>query len=318
MDLSVVIAAREDEAGPEAALNIAAVADELGYHELWVGEGPTWDAFVLATAVGLATDQGAITVGPVSVSVRDPASISRGAASVTAVTGRRVGVALGTSSVRVVEKLHGRSRVRAAAALADSARAIRALIDTSVEERHVGDEDADFLRRLASPTGPLTVAAFGDRAIAVAAEHADRMLLDIVSPAQVTEPRAKLEAASRGGRPTPRLAAWLPAAVDPDEVSRHQVLRSIVGYLTVVGYREMFAAAGFGEAVGAAQAGADQDTLVGILPAEAAAIVGLVGDKETVEKRLDCYASAGLDEIAVVPATGGDPGGNEHCAPCAR
>jgi hypothetical protein len=30
--------------------------------------------------------------------------------------------------------------------------------------------------------GPLTVAAFGDRAMAVAAKFADRMVLDLVSP----------------------------------------------------------------------------------------------------------------------------------------
>jgi alkanesulfonate monooxygenase SsuD/methylene tetrahydromethanopterin reductase-like flavin-dependent oxidoreductase (luciferase family) len=110
MDISVVVRAREDETGPEGILEIASVADRLAYPELWIGEGPTWDAFVLATAVGSVTRHAAMTVGPVPVSVRDPATISRGAASVAAVTGRRVGVALGTASVRVVEKLHGRSR----------------------------------------------------------------------------------------------------------------------------------------------------------------------------------------------------------------
>lgn len=52
------------------------------------------------------------------------------AASVSAVTGRTVGVALGTASVRVVEKLHGRSRRRAVIDLEQSARAIRGWIDT--------------------------------------------------------------------------------------------------------------------------------------------------------------------------------------------
>src|ERR687897_889049 len=101
MDISVVVRAREDEAGPSEILGLASLADELGYAELWIGEGPTWDAFVLATGVGLVTRNSSLTVGPVPVSVRDPATISRGAASVASVTGRRVGVALGTSSVRV-------------------------------------------------------------------------------------------------------------------------------------------------------------------------------------------------------------------------
>lgn len=155
------------------------------------------------------------------------------------------------------------------------------------------------------------MAAFGDRAIATAAAHADRMLLDLVSPEQVRTLRAKLEAAaSRAGRTSPpTLAAWLPAAVDPDPGSLAQVLRSIAGYLTVPGYSDMFEAAGFGETVEPARTGADSDTLVRALPAAAAGMVGLVGDRDAARARVEEYAGAGLDEIALVPATAGDPGG---------
>ncbi|MDH6571377.1 alkanesulfonate monooxygenase SsuD/methylene tetrahydromethanopterin reductase-like flavin-dependent oxidoreductase (luciferase family) [Streptomyces sp. SAI-117] len=167
-----------------------------------------------------------------------------------------------------------------------------------------------FRRRLPPPGGPLTVAAFGPRAIATAAAHADRMLLDVVSPEQVRALRAGLDAAARkAGRTPPVLAAWLPAAVDPDAGALAQVLGGIAGYLTVPGYREVFTAAGFGEAVELAAGGADRETLVRALPAAAAGTVGLVGDLDAVRARIDAYAEAGLDEIALVPATAGDPGG---------
>ncbi|WP_133169238.1 LLM class flavin-dependent oxidoreductase, partial [Streptomyces sp. MH60] len=167
-----------------------------------------------------------------------------------------------------------------------------------------------FRRRHRPPGGPLTVAAFGDRAISVAARYADRMLLDVVSPAQVRALRAKLLAAcGEAGRTPPTLAAWVPAAVDPDPASLTQVMRSVVGYLTVPGYREMFEEAGFGEAVALARSGADADTLLRALPEEAAATVGLIGGLDTVRARMDAYEDAGLDEIALVPATSGDPGG---------
>ncbi|MGQ4364977.1 hypothetical protein ACN6LD_007876, partial [Streptomyces sp. SAS_272] len=45
------------------------------------------------------------------------------------------------------------------------------------------------------------------------------------------------------------------------------------------------------------------------LPAAAPATVGLVGDLDAVRARIDDYARAGLDEIALVPATDGDPAG---------
>ena len=309
MDFSVVAVAREDDSPVEEPLRVAMAADRLGYREVWAGEGPTWDSFVLAAAIGRATERVALTAGPVAVSVRDAFGIARGAASVAAVTGRPVGVALGTSSKRVVEGVHGVPRVRPAAAMEASAAAVRGFLHGKPGEPVV--PGSVFRRRLQPPGGPLTVAAFGDRAIATAAAHADRMLLDIVSPEQVRTLRAKLEAAAeRAGRTAPpTLAAWLPAAVDPDADSLAQVLRSIAGYLTVPGYSDLFEAAGFGQAVELARAGADSHTLVGALPAEAAGVVGLVGDLDAVRARAEEYAEAGLDEIALVPATAGDPGG---------
>lgn len=308
MDFSVVAVAREDDSPVEEPLRVAAVADRLGYREVWAGEGPTWDSFVLAAAIGRATERVALTAGPVAVSVRDAFGIARGAASVAAVTGRRVGVALGTSSKRVVEGVHGVPRVRPAAAMEASAAAVRGFLHGEPGEPVV--PGSAFPRRLQPPGGPLTVAAFGDRAIATAAAHSDRMLLDIVSPEQVRTLRAKLTAAAeRAGRTPPVLASWLPAAVDPEPESLAQVLRSIAGYLTVPGYGDMFEAAGFGEAVELARTGADPGTLVRALPAAAADMVGLVGDLDAVRARVGEYAEAGLDEIALVPATAGDPGG---------
>ena len=308
MDFSVVAVGREDDSAVDEPLRVAALAVRLGYREVWAGEGPTWDSFVLAAAIGRVTERAALTAGPVPVSVRDPYTLARGAASVAAVTGRAVGVALGTSSKRVVEGVHGRPRVRPAAVLEETAAAVRGLLHAAPGEPVV--PGSTFLRRLPPPGGPLTIAAFGDRAIATAAAHADRMLLDIVSPEQVRELRAKLlAAAERAGRTPPTLAAWLPAAVDPEPASLTQVLGSIAGYLTVPGYSDVFTAAGFGEAVRQAAAGAGRDTLVRMLPAEAAATVGLVGDLDAVRARIDAYAEAGLDEIALVPATAADPAG---------
>jgi probable F420-dependent oxidoreductase len=310
MEITVVIASRPD-VPPEEELRTAVLADRLGYRDLWVGEGFVWDAFALATAAGLATEQIALTVGPIPASVRDPASIARGAASTAALVGRPVGVALGTSSVRVVERMHGRSRRRAVTTMAESTQALRALFRGEVAD-YSGETVSThgYRLRLDPPGGPITLAAFGDRAIAVAAEHADRMVLDLVSPGLARHYRDKLDAAARkAGRPAPRLAAWIPAAVDPSPEARTQVLQSLVGYLEVAGYGEMFTAAGLADAVQMASAGADREELLAALPPDAAERVGLVGDLDTVRERLDAYAAAGLDEVVLVPATAGDPGG---------
>lgn len=310
MDISVVVASRP-EVPPSEDLAVAEVADRLGFGEVWIGEGWVWDSFVLATAIAARTDRISMTVGPIPVAVRDPVMIARAAASTAAVAGRPVGVALGTSSVRYVEGAHGRSRRRPAAALSESAQVVRALFQGGQV-----DFDGDVIvthgyeLRLGAPGGPITIAAFGDRAIEVAAAHADRMVLDLVSPELVGRFRAKVDAAAeRAGRPAPRLAAWIPAAVDPDPASYEQITSSLVGYLGVAGYAEMFETAGFGAAVELAARGAGRAELHDALPADAAPRVGLVGDVAMVSARLAAYAAAGLDEVVVVPATAGDAAG---------
>jgi alkanesulfonate monooxygenase SsuD/methylene tetrahydromethanopterin reductase-like flavin-dependent oxidoreductase (luciferase family) len=141
------------------------------------------------------------------------------------------------------------------------------------------------------PGGPLTIAAFGERAVRTAAAHADRMVLDLVSPELAGEYRAKLDGAARAaGRPAPALAAWIPAAIDPDPDSYAELMNSLTGYLEVPGYGEMFTAAGFGEAVQAAGAGATHAELLDGLPPDAASRMGLVGDVDTVRAPVEVFA----------------------------
>lgn len=304
MDISVVIAARPNVPA-EAELRTAGLADRLGFGDLWVGEGFVWDAFALATAAGRETRRIPLTVGPIPVSVRDPASIARAAASTEALVGRPVGVALGSSSVRVVERMHGRSRRKAVSTMAESAQALRALYGGADFAGELVSTH-DYRLPLPAPGGGITLAAFGDKAIAAAARYADRMVLDLVSPELAREYRTRLDAAAaEAGRTAPRLAAWIPAAADPDPEAYEQVMWSLVNYLPVAGYAEMFADAGFTEAVALSAKGADPDTLYAALPEDAPTRLGLVGDADTVASRLRAYADAGLDETVLVPATSG-------------
>ena len=307
--LSVVAAGREDDRPPLEALEVARTADRLGYDELWVGEsGPTWDSFALAAAIARETERIAFSIGPIPVSVRDPASIGRGAASVAALAGGRpVGVALGTSSVRVVETFHGRCRAGAAGVLARSAEEVHRLITPGMTE--LGEEvirGAHFRRRLPPGGGPLSVAAFGDRAIAVAARYADRMLLDLVSPAGARVPRTTRPGGRRGG-PDTSVGCVAPGrgrsdgrGVRPDPDQRGRLPD---------GPRvdEAFIAAGYGEAVELAAAvrtpPGSSRRCRGRRPARSARSVTCAA----VRARIEEYAAAGLDGIAINPVLDGDP-----------
>jgi probable F420-dependent oxidoreductase len=164
--------------------------------------------------------------------------------------------------------------------------------------------------RLPPPTTSLTVAAFGDATVRVAARVADRMVLNLVTPELVSRMAERLqEAAGQVGRDRPRLAAWVVAAVDPTDETHAHLARGLIPYLAAEGYSDMFSEAGFGETVEAARGGVHPAQLLESLPPELAASVGLVGTESEVRGRAAEYFDAGLDELVLVPATAGDDAG---------
>jgi len=310
MKFSVVTPLWQDRP-PGENLEMAKLADALGYPALWVGEMATYDAFAFATAAGLATERITLALGPLAVSVRTPLTMALGIASVAQLTGRPATLAIGTSSTVVVQEWHGRPRTRTARHLEETAQILRGLLD---------GEKVDFQGELAScrgyrlrldpVPGPLTVAAFGPAAVDVAARRADRMLLNMVTPESLGRFRVRLDrAAAAADRAAPRLAVWLACAVDPAPEALEQLQRAIVGYLAAPGYSEMFAEAGFGELVAFARTRPHPRELLAAMPAGLIPAIGLVGSESAIGERLAAYRVAGADEICLVPATAGDPSG---------
>jgi probable F420-dependent oxidoreductase len=308
--LSVVLGLWQDR-DPLENLDVAANADRLGYRELFVGEMATFDAFALATAIGLRTDGIALTIGPLPVAVRTPMTVAMGAASVAALIGRPVRVALGTSSDVVVSEWHGRSRDRSARTLAEHAGATRTLLaGDKADVRGEVIRTSGYRLRLPAVTGPLSIAAFGPEAIRTAARFGDRLLLNMLTPAAAARLREQLaDAARTAGRPCPRVAIWLATAVDPAPDTVAQITRGKVAYLAAPGYGEMFADAGFGDLVAFARTRPHPRDLLEAVPADLIDAVGLVGSADHIAQRIAAYRDAGVDDICIVPATAGDDAG---------
>ena len=310
MQLSVVTPLWQDRPAAEN-MEVAQNADRLGFDELWIGEMATYDAFAFATAAGLNTQQIGLTIGPLAVSVRTPMTMAIGAASVSELIGRPARLALGASSVVVVEEWHGRERLRTAKHLAETARILRGLLDgEKVDFEGELASCKGYRLRLDAPGTPLTVAAFGPAAVRVAGRYSDRMLLNMVTPQSLALLRAQVDAAAAdAGRPSPKLAVWLACSIDPGRETIDQLLRAIVGYLGAPGYSEMISAAGFAELVAYARTRPHPRELLAAMPDELVSAIGLVGSQTQIEQRMAEYREAGADEICLVPATAGDPGG---------
>ena len=286
----------------EEAREIARAADRAGIDAIWVGEMASFDAFALATAIGLQTTRARLKVGPLAVGVRSPVAIALGVSSVATLTGRPVDVVLGASSPAIVTGWHGRPWTGLATQARETLLALRSLL--------AGERVRGFRLRSPQPETSVTLAAFGPEMIRVAARYADELVLNLVTPEHVAAVSARVaDEAAAVGRPTPRLAVWAPAALAPREHALRQLAGQLAVYLGAPGYGELFAGLGFGGLVAEARAGAPRAELAAAIPSDLLERIGALGSPEQVAARVAAYHDAGADHVAVAPSTAEDPAG---------
>jgi alkanesulfonate monooxygenase SsuD/methylene tetrahydromethanopterin reductase-like flavin-dependent oxidoreductase (luciferase family) len=115
----------------EEAVEIAVAAERAGVETVWIGEMASFDAFVLATAIGLQTERVRLKIGPLAVAVRSPVAIALGVASVATLVGRPVDVALGSSSHAIVTGWHDRPWTALAPRMRETVQALRTCVRTA-------------------------------------------------------------------------------------------------------------------------------------------------------------------------------------------
>lgn len=293
------------------AMDVALAAWDAGFDAVWIGEMATYDAFALATSIGLRAPGMTLKIGPLAVGVRSPVALALGVASVASLTGSRVDIALGASSPAIVTGWHDRRWAHHVPIMRETIECLRSIL-AGVRVEYIGQHVSSRGFRLRSPCPDTRIAlgAFGPGMIQVAAEYADDVVLNVASPARVAEVRSAINtAAAVAGRDAPRLTVWVPAALNPGAAARAQLAAQLAAYLSPPGYGEMFSALGFGDLVRRARAGATRRDLAGVVPVELLDRVCALGNADRIAARLRAYHEAGADCVAVVPSTAEDPGG---------
>src|SRR6201997_2533667 len=174
----------------EEAVQIAKAAARAGLTGLWIGEMASFDAFALATAIGMSTSGLRLIIGPLPISVRTPVSIALGASSVAALTGCEIDVALGASSPVIVTGWHDREWLHGAARMRETIECLRPILRgerSHYDGRHLRNHG--FRLRHPLPHTRIGVGAFGPKMIRLAAELADEVVLNLATPQRVAEVR---------------------------------------------------------------------------------------------------------------------------------
>jgi len=293
------------------AMEIAEAVDAAGISGLWIGEMATFDAFALATAIGIRAPGMGLRIGPLPISVRTPASIALGASSVAAITGAQVDIALGASSPFIVSGWHDRDWSHSTSRMRETIECLRPILRGERSDyggRFVGCHG--FRLRNPLPHSRIGVGAFGPSMMKLSAQFADEVVLNLASPQRVSQVREQIEQdAAAAGRPPPHITAWVPIAVQPGEAALRQLAGQVAVYLAPPGYGEMFCELGFADLVERARAGARRADLAAAIPLELAQQLAALGTRDQVADRIRSYLDAGADTVAVIPVTAEDPAG---------
>jgi probable F420-dependent oxidoreductase len=293
------------------AMEIAEAVDAAGISGLWIGEMATFDAFALATAIGIRAPGMGLRVGPLPISVRTPASIALGASSVAAITGAQVDVALGASSPFIVSGWHDRDWSHSTSRMWETIECLRPILRgerSDYDGRFVGCHG--FRLRNPLPHSRIGVGAFGPSMMKLAAQFADEVVLNLASPQRVSQVREQIDKdAAAVGRTPPHITAWVPIAVQPGEAALRQLAGQVAVYLAPPGYGEMFCELGFADLVEQARAGARRADLAAAIPLELAQQLAALGTPDQIADRIRSYLNAGADTVAVIPVTAEDPAG---------
>jgi F420-dependent oxidoreductase-like protein len=265
-------------------------AEAAGVDDIWLNQGLDIDAITFAALVAREVPRVIVGTAVVPMYPRHPVTLAGQTKAAQLAARGRFALGIGLGHQAQVEGVFGVPFDRPIRHLRDYLRALRSLLDTGTAAVQGPTVTADLsgvptalLRGGVTPRVPLLVAAMGPQALRAAGELADGTLPYLAGPrslASLIVPAITTAAAS-AGRPAPRIAAGVPAAVtsDPDGARAH-AFETLGGQAGSPSYRAVLEREGVSHV----------------------ADLALVGDEETVAAGIRQYLDAGATDVRVSPA----------------
>jgi alkanesulfonate monooxygenase SsuD/methylene tetrahydromethanopterin reductase-like flavin-dependent oxidoreductase (luciferase family) len=296
----------------DVVLGTAVADDVAGYQELtrravalrfgriWLTETYKLDPVAFAGWAAATFPRHPLGLGVLPGPLRSGPQLAMIAATLTGFGAADLEVLVGASSATMTRGWHGRGVATVA-----SMEALMAAARTAA----TGDRTpGGFTNGLGPVPLRIGLAAFGPAMLRLGGRVADRVALNMVTPAALPSFLAEIaEGASAVGRPPPPVTVWAHAALDPTEETFAASRRFISGYIRVPGYDRVIAAQGFGDVVDAARLAPSAREVRDLVPDELLVEVLGFGDGDAVRARMAAYQELGV-QPAIVPSVVADPG----------
>jgi 5,10-methylenetetrahydromethanopterin reductase len=258
-------------------------AERDGFASGWLANIFGVDAMTAIAIAGHSSSRIELGTAVVPTFPRHPFAMAQQAMSTQAATGGRFALGIGLSHQIVIEMMLGMSFAKPFTHMKEYMSVLAPLVRTG-SVQFTGKEfrvSANLSVPGATPC-PILLAALAPKMLALAGSEGDGTITWMTGPKTLREhtiPRIN-EAATKAGRPSPRVVVGLPIAVTKDvAAARQKAGRSFEMYGTLPSYRAML----------------DREGVEG--PAD----VAIVGDESTVGEQLAQLASSGVTDFLAVP-----------------
>ena len=311
-------------------VDLAVMAETLGYESFWVAEGHGGDQFAILAACAAATKRIRLGTSISSVFVRTVPTIAMAAATLNNLSQGRFVLGLGSSHRVQVVPEHGVEYGKPVTRVKEAVEAIRTLLVKGSLSNFHGQtfqiEQFDFWFEGDEYPIPIYLAGLFPRMLQVCGEVADGVILTRSTLETCAEVREQLAlGAGRTGRDASEIeiTSLLPCAVAQTKAQALDQIRPSTA--TYAGffprYNRLLAESGFPEAAAAIKAAwdrGDREAAIRAVPDGALDITAVVGTEEECRERVRAYRDSGMD-LPIISARTNDPADFERamraCAP---
>jgi F420-dependent oxidoreductase-like protein len=245
----------------------------------WISQGPNLDALTTLAVAG--TGSGEVGTAVVPFPQRHPLVLASQALTVQAATGNRLILGIGAGISRMVDSMYGLSTDRPARRLREYLEVLRPLLRGEAVDHHgetLTAVGAVSVEGASAP--PVLVAALGPAMLRVAGELADGTITWMTGPKTLAEHVVPSITKAADSREAPRIVAGLAVCVTADEDAvRGRFATDFALAGQVPEYRAML----------------DREGVDG--PAD----VLLVGDEDSIAKRIDQLRDTGVTDLMLAP-----------------
>jgi probable F420-dependent oxidoreductase len=297
-----------------ALIDLARLADHLGYDSIWIPEGRGRELFSTIGAIAAATSRVRLGTGILPLYSRPPALTAMAAATLADLSHGRFVLGIGTGHPSIIERGFGIPFREPLAAVREYIEVLRRLAagnHVSVHGRVFRVEAFQLEAPPRHPT-PIFLAALGPRMLQLAGEIADGVILNWSTPARVQWAAGVVRDAARAAGRDPaqvQVVCYVRVAVAEEGAAWPVIRRLLAAYVALPAYARMLEAAGFSDGVRAVQqawASGGVDAAAVAAPDGLVREMAIIGTGDACRESLRRYYQAGADVVVAYAVPVGD------------